>query len=89
MGFADDIQAEHSKTHPCRVDQVRQKMSKSDLKVFDAALEDMDGVSTGAIIRALQKDPEVTRMFGGKTLGRHALLKHRNKTCVCYQEGLA
>ena len=84
VGFADELEAETRDTNPCRVHLVRQNMGEIDRKVFDAALENVVGVSTGAIIRALQKDP--AGKAGGRGLGRQAILKHRHKICQCYME---
>lgn len=84
VGFADELEAETRETHPCRVELVRQNMGDTDRKVFDAALDNVEGISTGAIIRALQKDP--AGKAAGRGLGRHAILKHRNKVCGCYRE---
>lgn len=85
VGFADELEAEAREAHPCRVETVRQNMGTIDRKVFDAALANVEGVSTGAIMRALQKDP--ANKAGGRGLGRQAILKHRNNLCACYAEG--
>jgi len=83
VGFADELETE-TQVNSCRVELVRQNMSDIDRKVFDAALDNVDAISTGAIIRALQKDP--AGKAAGRGLGRTAILKHRNKVCGCYRE---
>ena len=80
MGFADDLVTDTRKTRPCRVEAARQQMQDVDRKVFDAVLADRQKFGTGKIIRIVQADPDLIR------LGREAIDKHRNQTCVCYME---
>lgn len=80
MGFADDLVADTRTHRPCRVETVRQQMAENDRKVFDAALANRETFGTGKIIRVVQSDPSLIR------LGREAIDKHRNRTCVCYME---
>lgn len=81
MGFSDDLQAETRSTNICKMEGVRANMEADDVASLDAAMDNLDLVSTEVIIRALKRNPD------NPLIGRKVVLRHRQRECSCFNGG--
>lgn len=87
MGFQDDLEAELSAVHACRVATARQQVLEGDggevdLELFDRTLADTENVPTGTLLRVIKRNDDIAL-----NIGRGSLQAHRNQTCACYANG--
>ena len=80
VGFQDDLVAETRAGRLCKIATVKERMTPTDCKVLDIAMEDRDRMPTQVILRALNKNSN------GFVIGQKAILKHRDHMCSCFNE---
>lgn len=81
MGFADDLEAETTKSR-CNVALLAKEMEPNDRADFLAAVANVEEVPSNVILRA------VARGKYGRPLGVRSLKTHREHRCSCFEENV-